>query len=99
MYENEIECYLSKNNEYGVPLDNRKNYTKADWLCWIAALTSDSAKREKILMPLVKFLRESPARLPFPDWFETESGEKYRFQARSVVGGCFMPMLMALTKK
>lgn len=99
MYENEIECYLSKNNEYGVPLDNRKNYTKADWLCWIAALTSDSAKREKILMPLVKFLRESPTRLPFSDWFETESGEKYRFQARSVVGGCFMPMLMALTKK
>ena len=98
MKENEINWYIRKQNEYGLPLDNRADYTKSDWLCWCTCLTDDISKREQLLKPLVKFISKSKSRVPFSDWYDTKTGLVVGFRARSVQGGCFAPMLFKRIK-
>jgi hypothetical protein len=89
----EIAYYKTRQNAYGLPLDNRADYTKGDWIVWTATLTEKPADFEAFLNPLLAFLNETPDRVPFTDWYSTTSGLKRGFQARSVVGGVFIPML------
>ena len=93
MLESEVDCYLERQNAFGTPLDNRETYTKSDWLVWAASLTDDSEKRKKIISALDYFLKNSPDRVPFGDWFDTVSGKYLHFRARSVQGGCFILLL------
>ena len=91
--DKEIKYYLTKQNEYGLPLDSRANYTKSDWIIWTATLSSDQATFEKFIKPIHKFMNESVDRVPMSDWYNTDSKNKVGFQARSVVGGYFVKML------
>lgn len=89
----EINYYLKQNNKYGIPLDSRETYTKSDWLLWVAGLTDDKDKREQIYKPVIGFLKNSPERRPFSDWYGTIEGEIHFFINRSVQGGIFTPLL------
>ena len=93
--ERETDYYIKKTNKYGVPLDTRKNITKSDWILWVAALTDDKEKCEALYSPLVKYLAETPSRVPFGDLYGTEIGEKREFYNRTVQGGNFAPLLKA----
>lgn len=93
--ERETAYYIQKSNRYGVPLDTRESYTKADWIVWAAALTDDKEKAEALYLPVVRYLRESPSRFPFGDWYYTGRGDIVHFIDRSVVGGIFAPLLKA----
>lgn len=93
-YKKELGFYETKLNEYGLPLDSRADYTKSDWTMWVAAMTDDRAQFEKFTAPMAKYLRETPTRVPFSDWYDTVTGCSERFIARSVQGGIFMPLLM-----
>lgn len=93
IFEKEIDFYLRKSNKFGVPLDNRKDYTKSDWIIWSASLTDDAEKAKKLISPIDEFLRSSPDRIPFGDWYETVDGKYIMFRGRSVQGGCFALML------
>ena len=93
LLEKETDFYLGKFAQFGVPLDNRKEYTKSDWQLWAASLTDDPAKKKKFVSALDEFLQGSPDRVPFADWYETETGEYHYFRARSVQGGCFILLL------
>ncbi len=92
-YAAEIESYLPRCNAFGLPLDSRAEYTKSDWICWTAAMADDRAHRCALLAPVARYLRETPSRVPFSDWYDTKTGRYVHFIARSVQGGVFAPIL------
>ena len=89
----EMEFYRKTQNQYGLPLDNRKDYTKLDWITWTATLTQNRADFEALIDPIYAFLNETPDRSPMTDWYETKNAKKVGFTARPVVGGVFAQML------
>ncbi len=92
-YDREMDAYMQKMNKYGIPLDNRKDYAKSDWLMWTASLTDDKEKQSAIIASLDAYLKETTTRVPFGDWYATETGKYYCFIARTVQGGNFILML------
>ena len=91
--DQETAFYLKHQNAFGLQLDNRKTYTKLDWIVWTATLSGKQSDFTALTDPLYKFMTESPTRVPLSDWFETTDGRQVGFQARSVVGGVYMKML------
>lgn len=91
--EREVDAYVQKTNTYGTPLDQRELYTKSDWIVWSARLTESVEKRDALLSPIVKYLEESPSRIPFGDWYYTDSAVFRYFRARTVQGGTFILLL------
>ena len=92
-YREETESYLTRMNEFGLPLDSRKDYTKSDWILWTASMAEGPVFRQ-IIAPVARYLRESKTRVPFGDWYDTVTGDSIHMIARSVQGGVFMPLLM-----
>ena len=89
----EVAYYKTKQNVYGLPLDSRSEYTKLDWTVWTATLAEDPADFLALTEPLYLWADETPARVPLTDWFWTTDGKKAGFQARSVMGGLYLPLL------
>ena len=89
----EISFYERQLNRYGLPLDNRKTYTKLDWELWTATLATSPADWDKLIAPIYDWVSASPTRVPMTDWYWTRDGTQVGFQARSVVGGVFIKML------
>ncbi len=98
-YQGEVAQYLKQMNAFGLPLDSRKAYTKSDWAVWVSTMAQDKKTFETLIAPLAKFLRQSPSRVPFSDWYDTNTGEYIHFIARTVQGGVFMPMLKKWEKE
>ena len=93
VFEKESAWYRSHNNAYGVPLDDRADYTKSDWVLWCAAM-GDRTVLEQLAGTVARFERETPSRYPFSDWFDTVTGVFCHFKGRSVQAGMFMPLLV-----
>ena len=93
-YEAEAAGYLSRLNEYGLPLDSRADYTKSDWIVWSASLSKNPEVFRRLIAPLAHYLRRTPTRVPFSDWYDTKTGRYVAFIGRSVQGGVYMPFLM-----
>lgn len=91
--QKEMAFYRRTQGRYGLPLDNRRLYTKFDWVTWTATLTGSRADFEALVNPLFDFLNATPHRVPMTDWYWTHDATKAGFQARSVVGGVFLRML------
>ena len=89
----EVAYYLTKQNQYGLPLDSRSEYTKLDWIVWTATLTETPPDFAALTDPLFRWMNEGPTRVPLTDWYWTTDGHMEGFQARSVVGGLYLPLL------
>ena len=95
----EVAFYKRTQHKYGIPLDNRSDYTKLDWILWSAALTGNRDDFQTLIAPVHKFLNESPSRVPMTDWYWTTEGTQRGFQARSVVGGVYLKLLADRMKR
>lgn len=91
--QSEMTFYRRTQNTYGLPLDNRSDYTKLDWILWTATLTQDRGDFDALVGPVHRFLGETPDRSPMTDWYFTSDARKRGFTARPVVGGVFLQML------
>ena len=89
----ELAYYGSKMNTYGLPLDNRADFTKPEWMIWTATMAADKKEFTSFVQPIIAYLNATPDRVPFSDWYETKTARKDAFQARSVLGGLFIRML------
>jgi hypothetical protein len=89
----DMDYYKKMQNKFGLPLDNRKEYTKLDWITWTATLTENREDFAALVDPIVAFLNESSDRSPMTDWYQTKTARKVGFTARPVVGGVFLQML------
>lgn len=69
-----------------MPLDNRKTYTKSDWLVWTATLAREKEDFEAFIEPLWRAYHYSPSRVLMT---EIQAG----FQHRTVQGGLCMKVL------
>jgi hypothetical protein len=86
----EQEDYRTRAKPYGVPLDGRGTLTKPEWMLWAATLADDRPLFEDFIERILRYVDETPNRVPFSDLYFTDSGRKMGFQARSVVGGLFI---------
>jgi hypothetical protein len=91
--QTEIAFYLKHLNRYGLPLDNRKDYTKLDWETWTGTLAENPADWNALMSPIGQWINEGPSRVPLTDWYDTKTGKQEAFQARSVVGGVYIKVL------
>ncbi|MBN1851131.1 MAG: DUF4965 domain-containing protein [Pirellulales bacterium] len=91
--QKEMAYYRQVQNPYGLPLDNRADYTKLDWILWTATLTQDRGDFDALVNPVVAFLNNTPDRVPMTDWYFTTTARRRGFTARPVVGGVFLQML------
>jgi hypothetical protein len=89
----EMAFYVKQQKKYGLPLDNRKLYTKMDWTLWTACLSSDRQDFDALVEPVYNFLNDTPNRSPMTDWYQTDSGKRVGFTARPVVGGLVLRVL------
>jgi len=94
--EKEVASYPARMNKYGLPLDNRADYTKLDWCVWTACLTGKRADFDRLMKPVYKYVWETPSRIPLSDWYDTKTAHSVGFRARTVVGGIFLPLLKPL---
>lgn len=81
-------------NKYGMPLDSRADYTKSDWLVWVASMASSKEVFEEFIEPLWNAYNESTTRVVLSDWYDTKSGNMVSFKHRTVQGGLFIKLLM-----
>ena len=89
----EIAGNFSRFRKYGMPLDNRAEYTKSDWMVWTATMCRTDDEFRKFIAPLWDAYNCSPTRVPMTDWYDTVTSEMIGFQNRTVQGGLFIKLL------
>ena len=93
VYEAEVKNYISKMNKYGVPLDNRSDYTKTDWEIWTTVLSDDDSYLRLVTDSICNMLSETENRVPFTDWYYSSTASQRCFQNRTVIGGIYINLI------
>ena len=93
VFDAEANAYCRLARPFGLPLDNRKLWTKTDWELWCAAFTDRRECFDAIVDRVYRFANETPSRVAFSDWYWTHNSKYVHFIGRSVIGGVYMPML------
>jgi len=89
----EVAFYKRQLQPFGLPLDNRENYTKTDWEVWTATLADSREDFDTLMRPVYAFVSATQPRVPLTDWYFTRDARLRGFRARPVIGGVFIKML------
>ena len=85
--ESEFASYRKRMHAYGMPLDNRKPYTKSDWLVWTATLAESRDDFEKFVAPMWEAFNITPSRVPMTDWYYTITSQEVEYDSRTYITG------------
>jgi hypothetical protein len=68
---------------------------------WTAAAFGDEnpALRTELVEALARFLRFTPQRVPFTDWYTTATSNQVGFQSRPVAGGHFALLALEMAQR
>ena len=55
IFDSEIKYYLTKQNEYGLPLYSRATYTKSDWVIWTSVMANEHKIFEALIEPMYTY--------------------------------------------
>ncbi|GAB7355712.1 hypothetical protein MBLNU459_g6411t1 [Dothideomycetes sp. NU459] len=96
VYQMQSDFYPTVNLKYGVPLDTRHSYTKADWETWCAAIAAPSTK-QMFYSDIAEWINVTPTNRAFTDLYDAVTGDYpgINFVARPVVGGTFANIVAA----
>ncbi len=92
-YNGEIARYKKELLPYGVPLDSRENYTKSDWLVWIASLADNKEDFNIFVDRLWEAYHTMRTRVPMTDWYYADTSHMRGFRHRTVQGGLFIKLM------
>ena len=81
--ESEVASYRRRSNVFGLPLDNRKPYTKSDWLVWTATLAENRDDFEAMIAPMWDAFNTMDTRVPMTDWYWTHTGAQKQYYSTS----------------
>jgi len=88
--------------QYGLPLNSRKLYTKDDWMTFLAATyftkgaqPAPSAFSNLLFDGLFRFANETTSREPLSDWTNTDAPTAVGFTNRPVYGAMYAPVIVA----
>ena len=90
----EMQFYINRCQTYGLPLDSRGELCKTDWQMWVTGFAETKSYRDKMIGLLWKYINETPSRVPVSDIHYVKDAKHSGFQARSVVGGYWMPVFV-----
>lgn len=93
MWKTELKGYERHVNAYGLPLDNRADFTKSDWLVWTATLSNSKEQFMDMIAPMWLAYHVSHSHVPMTDWYSTVSSHQCGFQHRTVQGGLWIKIL------
>jgi hypothetical protein len=94
----DVAHYTTEALGFGVPLDSRfldpasgcaPHGSKTDWQLWMAASIDSPSAISKFITGVYDFATTSSHRVPFSDYYDTQTGQQIGFQARPVQGGMF----------
>lgn len=91
IYDMQSTFYASVENDYGVILDTRNEWTKIDWEMFVAA-TSSTETRDMFISTMANWINVTSSYRPLTDLLDTNTGgfaNGVTFTARPVVGGVF----------
>ena len=93
-FNKELNSYIEKRiNRYGMPLDNRNDYTKSDWILWVATMMDSKENFEKMVEPVWRCYNETRFRWAMCDLYFTSTADHKEFENRTVQGGLFIKLL------
>jgi Domain of unknown function (DUF1793) len=106
LLDTQRDWYMAnKMQEYGLPLNSRKLYTKDDWQTFLAATyytpgpsPQPSAFSNALFHALFRFANETTSRNVLSDWTNTDSPTSVGFENRPVYGAMYAPVLVAQGK-
>lgn len=97
VWDTEFDSYLHRGETYGVPLDDRNDFTLVEYmgaLLGVASSRPNPAYAATLLSQLWGFANDTPQRVPMTDWYQSKSADCVAFRARATVGDLFAMALM-----
>eukprot|EP01103_Thecamoeba_quadrilineata_P017474 TRINITY_DN6218_c0_g1_i1.p1 TRINITY_DN6218_c0_g1~~TRINITY_DN6218_c0_g1_i1.p1 ORF type:complete len:723 (+),score=122.71 TRINITY_DN6218_c0_g1_i1:68-2236(+) len=105
VFNTEMQFYASQTQPYGVPLDDRNDYTLLEYQGVIIgfnnyittniSINGEVVDYAQVLIDAMYLLGDTtPQRVPMTDWYYCANGTQIGFQARPTLGELYTPLLI-----